>query len=210
MRSKLGACIAVAGFCTLITAANVNAAPLGLTLNDYPDILANFISVQYLAGSLSASGTATTFDDDGVGAAEFISSGIGSYSLSATVDNAGIMTGGTLNIFGTVTSLGFTSGTLLTGNLTGFGFQVGGGSPLEFLFTVTGGDAATMFGGVGSTAGSIISSGLSGFTGSFMGDWSGTAGGSNSDTAPVPIPGTALLLFSGLGGLVAARRNRKN
>ena len=73
--------------------------------------------------------------DDTIGSNETIVTGV--FDLSASIDSSGLFTSGSLNISGTVPTLGFNSGTLLTGNLTAFGFSNFGGDPLEFLFDVT-------------------------------------------------------------------------
>ena len=195
-----------------VLSASAQAAPLNLTLNNTPDIVSSFIDVTYDAGtdSLIASGFAFELDDDGSVPAEAIVDGI--FDLSATIDSTGALTGGTLTIGGTVASLGFNSGTLLTGNLTAFGFPNAGGDPLEFLFDVTGGDAASLYGG-GSIPGGIILSDA-GFTGDFGSDFDNLSGGvpgtgiGVSDVAPIPLPAAVWLFGSGLLGLVGASRRR--
>ena len=195
-------------FLFVVVSSSVKAAPLNLTLNSFPDIVSSSIDVTYDAGtgSFTASGFASQLDDDGSIPAESITGGTS--DLSATIDSAGILSGGTLTIGGTVASLGFTSGTLLTGNLTAFGFPSAGGDPLEFLFDVTGGDAAALYGG-GSIPGGIILSD-SGFGGSFDIDWSNTGSGV-ADVAPaaVPLPAAVWLFGSGLLGLVGMARRKK-
>ena len=86
-------------------------------------------------------------------------------------------------IGGTIASLGFSSGTLLTGDLTAFGFLNAGGDPLEFLFGVTGGDAASHFGPV---VGIRLSN--SGFTGTFASNFKNTGNGKNELAAPLRDP----------------------
>ncbi len=194
----------------LLLGSAAQAAPLNLTLNDFPDIVSGFIDVTYNAGtgSFSASGFALTLDDDGVGAAEDITGG--TFDLSATIDAAGSLSGGMLSIGGTVASLGFNSGTLLTGNLTAFGFPNAGGDPLEFLFDVTSGEAASLY---GSVPGGIILS-ATGFTGNFNADFDNLIGGITgtgsgvADVAPVPLPAAVWLFGAGLLGLVGLGRNR--
>lgn len=187
-----------------VLGANVQAAPLNLTLNNTPDIVSSFIDVTYDSGtdSLTASGFAFELDDDGSVPAEAISNG--TFDLSATIDEFGTMTSGSLTIGGTVASLGFNSGTLLTGTLTAFGFRDSGGDPLEFLFDVTGGDAAGLYGG-GSIPGGIILSDT-GFTGSFASNFNSSTG--VADVAPVPLPAAVWLFGSGLLGLVGLSRRR--
>ena len=191
----------------LAGATGAQAAPLGLTLFDTPDIVSSFIDVVYDAGtdSLSANGFALQLDD---GSPNAIAGGL--FTLDATIDEFGNLSGGTVTISGTIAGLGYNSGTLLTGNLTAFGFLPGGGDPLEFLFDVTGGDAAVLYG----AAGGIILS-----QAGFGGDWSSNfdnlisgipgTGQGLADTAAVPLPAAVWLMLSGLMGLLAtARRSR--
>ena len=192
----------------LLGSAPAMAAPLGLTLADTPDIVSGFIDVNYDAGSnaLSADGFALQLDAPGINA---IAGGL--FDLDAVIDNAGNLVGGSFSIFGTIAGLGFNSGTLLTGNLTAFGFPDAGGNPLEFLFTVTGGDAAALFGADG---GMIL--GQTGFGGDWGSDFDnlisgipGTGQGS-ADTAAMPAsePGILFLQALGLAMLFLARRRR--
>ena len=192
-------------FCVICTSAQ--AAPLNLTLLEFPDIVSGFIDVTYDAGtdSFGANGFAFELDDDGVGVPEAIADG--SFNLSALINDSGLLASGTLDIGGTVAALGFSSGTLLTGNLNAFGFPNAGGDPLEFLFEVTGGDAAGLYGGVGSIGGIILSGGT-GFTGDFTTDFSGS-GTAVADVAPIPLPAAVWLFGSGLLGLVGVSRRRR-
>lgn len=180
----------------------VQAVPLNLTLLDTPDIVSSFIDVNYNAGTdtFTASGFALELDDDGSVPAEAITGG--TFDLTAVIDGSGTLSSGSLSIGGTVASLGFNSGTLLTGNLTAFGFPNGGGDPLEFLFDVTGGDAAGLFG----SSGGIILGGTN-FTGDFTIDFNGD-GSAVANVAPVPLPATVWLFGAGLLGLVGLGRNR--
>lgn len=182
----------------------VQAAPLGLTLFDTPDIVSSFIDVVYDAGtdSLTAAGFALQLDD---GSPNPIAGGL--FTLNAAVDDSGNLSGGSLTISGTIAGLGFNSGTLLTGTLSAFGFPGAGGDPLEFLFTVTGGDAAALYG----SAGGIILS-QSGFTGDWANDFdnliSGIPGTGQglADTAAIPLPGAVWLMLTALFSLGAVRR----
>ena len=192
----------------LLAGTTAQAALIGLTLNNFPDIVSSFIDVTYDAAtdSFNASGFALALDDDGSIPAEDITDGV--FDLSATIDSTGALIGGSLSIVGTVAYLGFNSGTLLTGNLTAFGFLDAGGDPLEFLFDVTGGDAAGLY---GSAPGGVILS-ATGFTGDFNFDFDnliGEAPGTGSavaDVAPVPLPAAVWLFGAGLLGLVGVGR----
>ena len=203
---SLGAALTVSTALLLGAGSQAEAAPLNLTLLDTPDIVSGFIDVTYNAttDTFSASGFALELDDDGSIPSETIAGG--TFDLSASIDASGLLASGTLDIGGTVASLGFNSGTLLTGDLTAFGFPNAGGDPLEFLFSVTGGDAAGLYGGAGSTGGVILAGGT-GFTGDFTADFTG-GGMAVADVAPVPVPAALWLFGTGLLGLVGLGRNR--
>ena len=210
--SRLGNCVSLMLSGLFLLSASAHAAPLNLTLFDFPDIVSTFIDVTYDAGtdSFVASGFALELDDDGSVPAEAIDGG--TFDLSASIDSSGSLSGGALTIGGTVASLGFISGTLLTGSLTAFGFPNAGGDPLEFLFDVTGGDAASLYGG-GSIPGGIILS-ATGFTGDFTSDFdnlfSGNPGtGSGvANVAPVPLPAAVWMFGSGILGMIGLGRRR--
>lgn len=142
----------------------------------------------------------------------------GGISISATIDASGnLAAGGTFSITGTVADLGFMSGTLLTGTLTalGWGELVTDSDELQFLATVTGGDAAGIF---GSQVFSIIS-GDTGFTPG-PGAWSSSfdneqffpgsgIGLAQSDsTPPLILPAPAAIWLLGAGLLLLSRRQR--
>jgi len=207
LRSKFHQFVTAMAFIVAWTlSSHAQAVPLNLTLDNDPDIVSSFINVSYGSGMLSANGFALSLDDDGMGPA--ISIAGGSFDLLASINMSGILTGGTLSIGGTIGSLGFNSGTLLTGNLTDFGFVDMGGDPFEFLFNVTGGDAASLYGGTGG----IILSGT-GFAGSFANDFNNSPFAGMADVAsvsPVPVPAAAWLFGSALIGLIGFSRRRRS
>jgi len=181
----------------LLLASPVRAASLNLVLQRAPDIVSGFIDVSYNSTTdlFDASGFALELNDDDVGAPEPIVGG--TFDLDASINGSGVLGSGTIAIGGTVPSLGFNSGTLLTGTLNDFGFPTTG-DPLEFLFSVTGGDAAGLYGA--GPIGVILSNG-SGFEGTFTSsfDNAGTAG-ATADVAPVvPLPGSLWLSLVGVG-----------
>ena len=196
----------------LLMGSAAQAAPLNLTLLDFPDIVSQFIDVTYdsLTDSFDATGFALELDDDGSVPAEAIADG--TFGLAATIDAGGnLIGGGSLTIGGTVASLGYNSGTLLTGTLTAFGFPNAGGDPLEFLLDVTGGDAAGLYGG--APAGVILGGGT-GFGGDFSTDFDNLfnsqpgTGTAVADVAPVPLPAALWLFGTGLLGLIGVGRRR--
>lgn len=185
-----------------LTAQAQAFAPLNLSPSP-PDIVSSFINVSYDATSdiLTASGFALELN---VPPTETIAGG--TFDLTANINDLGDAFGGTLDIGGTIAGLGFNSGTLLTGTLSAFGGATGSDT-LEFLFDVTGGDAAGLF---GDTAGVILNNvGSTNLPADFASNFSGPVFGSTADTfAQVPEPGTLGLLLAG-GGLLGLSRRRR-
>jgi len=197
--------IALALLCVLAMTGISAATPLNLTLG-LPDVTSGFLSVGYSTAThqLTAGGYAFSLEINGVGGPDY-SISAGSFSLSATVDQAGGLNGGTFSIGGTISGIGATTGTLLMGNISSFGFaNAPGGEIFEFTATVTGGDLAALY---GPSTGIILDAYDSGFNGTFLGSFANTGFGV-SDTAPV-VPEPATLLLALIGGIgLAARRRR--
>lgn len=119
----------------------------------------------------------------------------------------GAVPSGTISITGEIPDLGYTSGTLLTGNVIDFGWVESGDadSPyeLQLVFAITGGDTASLF---GETA--AIGLTQTDFPGGWDEDWVNAGEGHSvtADYSPVPLPGALLLFGSGLLGLATSRR----
>ena len=150
-----------------------------------PDISSSFIDVDYVgnnsSGSLTAGGFATVLTPPGATSGNIAG---GSFDISLSINFDAQTASGSLVIGGTIAALGFASGSVLTGSLTSTAssptFGAGAADPLEFLFTVTGGDAAQLFGGIGEPVGVILAN--SGYNGSFSADFSNSSFSGVADT----------------------------
>jgi hypothetical protein len=183
-------------------AAGAHAAPLGLVLADLPRIESETIDVRYQAAtdSFEAEGFALRLKDEGGTPFNIMGGG---FSIQATIDAAGTASAGLLVITGAILGLGFDgSPSLLSASLTGFGFPDSGPGPLEFVFEVTGGDAAALFGGIGAVLGTLVS-GDTGFPNGFSADFDnlGPFGGEGNAVADTAVPEPSTLLLAGLGAL---------
>jgi hypothetical protein len=182
------------------------------------------MDVSYDAGSRAflASGWTTDYNisDGNGGAARVGVSVTDSYILSATINNSGGLTGGTLTINGAVNGDGNAIAVpLLTADLvTGsagitFGYGDGGNNIFQFRFNVRGGTLADDFGGTGTAGGVTLvawfdaSSGDHPFTGSWNSNFDSN-GSSNGDIDcfSVPEPTTTACFLLGLGALVCIQR----
>lgn len=196
--------VLLVGLMALVVPASSGAAPLGLVLQT-PDVLLSTIDITYdsVFDAFDATGFALSIDGLNLDAP-------GTFSLSAVIDDLGVLSSGVLSIQGT--QGGLNSGILLTGTLNNFGFFGDAlGMVFEFTFDVTGGDLLSAYSG--RSGGIIMSSALNSFSG-FGSNFDnliigipGTGGGI-ADIAPVPEPGTGLLIMTGLA-LLASRRPRQ-
>ena len=173
----------------VVFCASADASLIGLTKSP-PDITSDFISVSYNATthSFSASGLAEFMDLDGIKPADDRTIQDGDFNIAAVINSAGQATSGTFTVLGTIPEMSANSGVLLTGSLFEFG---SGGSLMDFVFTITGGDLASLF---GSKVGVNLASN-GGFAGSFAGNFQNTGSGV-SDMFSVPEPVTLSLLLA--------------
>jgi hypothetical protein len=188
------------------------ATALNLDLEVAPDILSTFTTTSYTAGT-------QTFLADGFASQLFTNpttyaiTDSGEFDLDAQIDNFGNLVGGTLIITGKVSDLMFDSGTMLTGDLTAVGYAddvMANGDTIEFLFTVSGGDAAMMFGGIGAIGGVIL--GNTKYAGTWAADFMSDAFQVLNDTGvpkQVSAPTTVLMFSVALAGLAGFARKKQ-
>ena len=189
-------CAAVLGLISILGFEGLPALGSSFNLTDQdPDISAGFINVSYnaTAGNLLATGFPISFNLSDNPTPDSASIVGGQYNLTAQVTQTGQPVSGSLDITGTIPGLA-TSGTLLTGQLSQFGFQSGGGDIFEFIFHVTGGDLAPYYDGKTSI---ILDAWGSGFNGSFATNFAASPYLSVADDRAVaPEPSTAILLLA--------------
>lgn len=176
-------------------AAVLPAAPLGIPTSS-TDISA-FGTVEFDTSSdvLDIDMTAFLVNP---GASPIVS---GSLMIDAVVDDTGTASVGSLSITGTVPSLGFNSGTLLTGTLSQFGFTDAG---LEILFDVNGGDATGLY---PVSAFAVVNFP---FSRDFAQDFATSTGSTDvfSAVVPIPTPAGLLLILTACGAFWLAAPSR--
>lgn len=196
-------CAALLG-CVGVGIVSICESPArGSTLNlsvEDPDLYANNLTVGYVpsssgTGTFSVEGYPSTFTIAGTNSQYTMSSST-LYDLTAEINQStGQATSGTLAIEGTIMPLGATTGTLLTGNLSQFGYQTAGGDSFEFVFNVTGGDLAPYYSG---QIGVILAVPSSSFLGDFSTSFNNGSSPAYSDNfsfpTAVPEPCSAVLL----------------
>lgn len=186
-------------------------ASLDLILQDSPDIFSTGIDIAYDPGTdeFTADGYARKLYD-GASTYNITTGPLGrAFELRATINDTGtLQLGGTLRITGKILAKGYTSGLLLSANLTRVGYGAAG-DPLEFLFDVIEGDAADLFTSTPFPGGLIL------HTRAFPGNW--TTPFENDygygDTGVMTPEPCSLLVWSLLGGAAAGfawwRRRRR-
>ena len=192
---------------SLCFGGSASAALIGLTPS-YPDLFA-YGSFEYDASNDLLTITATPFLlFYSAGSMDGISNGTNGYIAKINANGSGsFLTGGldnTLTISGMVGDGTVYNGTLLTGNITNFGWEMSTYPDFDFTFDITGGQLAGLFGSYG---GAIIHTENSTFS-----SWNEDFGGTfvKVDNFPVPIPATAWIFGAGLVGLVGIRRKLRS
>jgi len=199
--------LASALFC-LLSAGLAHGAPLFLTSRP-ADVTAGFIKATYNSTTqvFDATGTATAFELNGIAPPDYSISAGGSpskqFKINMTVNPAtGAPISGTIVINGTIPTLSPTpamSGTLLTGNIVGFGFPSSATSNpvFEFLFTATGGDLASYYSSSLLPNGVILTPGTGTGATTFSGGFGpGTDYQNTSSGVSATWPGVADAFFS--------------
>jgi hypothetical protein len=198
MKKALWAMVLVVGLFFCVSGANAALLGAGELLLE-PDILSTQPSgykYDSSTGELYVWATPAVITQGGVNTP--VAAG-GSYALRIYVDNLGNFSSGSMGDDLVIIGNG---GTLVSGEVTAFGWDnpINGYVVFDFFFTPTGGTLD--FGSLGG--GTIfVEKGLS-FTGSWMADHQGKT--LKTDTAPVPVPTTLLLLGSGLMALLGVKR----
>jgi len=218
MKRSIGVVILVLCGCGL-----ASATPLNLTFAALPDLFTNQITGIYNVGTsaltiegLSVSLQTTAAIPSCASTACSISNSAplgfgGNFLINASVNSSGNLIAGTdnLTVTGNIATLG--DGTpLLTANLDQFGYTTGAQAGVyDFVFTITGGSVASVYGGTGQLLDVIVSDGgANGLPGVFTSSFTTTTLGAADIKAPAtPEPASMLLLLSG-GGILGLLRKR--
>ena len=195
-------CLVISIVLFSVSAQPVQGGLLSITLDPNPDVTGGLgHTTSYTGDDFSLSIDVYQLADTAAhGGTQFFT---GNLTIDATISTTGVLSSGTMSMTGTVGT--HTSGNLLTGNLTGVGFD-GSSDFLEFTFDIVDGDLATRFGGAGSTKGGIILGSI-GFLGNFSSDFSDADWDGVVDVGVIPEPATLSLL--GLGMMVCRLRRRR-
>ena len=200
----------------LFVALPSHAALINLTLQGSPDFYIIDLGITYSAAStkFEAIGATDTYIDPS-DSYNYVGDLPSSFNLTAYITGAGMLTNGTVSIEGD-TDFDTFAETLLTGNLltgadgSAFGSTTNGVGLFEFRFSVTGGNVAGDFGGIGATVGVIITPDGSTFGGTWSSDFAASGGFGYADNAPIiPEPSSFFLLALGVALCVATHRSRK-
>ena len=193
----------LAVFLIFTVSSATQAGPLGVPVDPYPTIIAGFISSGYNAttGGFVANGWALTLDQ-GAGKQNITTN----FRLTATIENSGLATNGTLTVGSVASPL------LLSNALLRFGFNAVSGGSLEFLFgSVVGSYVPGVYSATMPIDVAITGLGT-GFPGTFGTSWTSSSNTAElrEDPPPaVPEPSTLLLMLAGAGGLCRQVRKRK-
>jgi len=195
-----------------------------------PNLFSDFLTVSYNASTMqfTVSGLTPSYVDPTGNAAyggpdypdfvvdDYDMANPGTFSLSATVNNSGSLVSGTVAIgcAAGVYDPNYEAqldgpGILLEGNLTAFGYRDGSDySRFDFEFTVTGGELANDYGGIGATAGTALDTADLSFPGSFTGNFNSNGQGDADTLMMVPEPEPQILVILSLLGLCGVARRR--
>jgi hypothetical protein len=167
-------------FCAAAALAAITGPPAhgelitGYEVHGEPTVSSFFTSVEYAADLDSLSVLGFIFDLDGIGDDDHAVS-VGRLIIDARIDGGGAPDGGSLTVTGSVPGIGVAGPVLLTGDLREFGWGTVAPDlgPFQLIFTLTGGDLASTFGGVGTDVGVSLNQGL-GFNGNWDSPFTGS------------------------------------
>jgi len=199
----------------LACVSRADAALLGLTLGR-PDISVSSVQVSYdcVTDTFHATGIVSSIDYDGKPPSDYTFPAINAtFDITATINDAGVATSGTLTIYGKAAYKGInTAQTLLKGNISGFGFQSppAGGNLFDFRFDKLSGSAGgALAADFGTKLGVNLNAGTIAFDGHFNQSFANVASSGAADVAPeVPEPASLILWSVGGLGLAAFGSNR--